>query len=89
MSAATVLMPDPYSAEWDDFADWLCTHLENEGCDRTFAITIELLEERGHDVEATLALFESKGGYCDCEVLFNVDPPTLDDELDMFREMSR
>lgn len=89
MSEATVLKPDPYSAEWDDFADWLYTHLRDEPCDRTFFFTIELLEEGGYDVEATLALFRSKGGFCDCTVLENVDPTTLEDELDEIREGQR
>jgi Protein of unknown function (DUF2695) len=35
--------------------------------------TERLLEARGFDVEASVALFEKRGGYCDCEVLFNVD----------------
>jgi hypothetical protein len=27
----------------------------------------------GIDIEATLAFFESRGGYCDCEILLNVE----------------
>jgi hypothetical protein len=28
----------------------------------------------GIDIEKSLAFFEEHGGYCDCEILFNVDP---------------
>ena len=46
---------------------WKCS-----GNDKTYARKI--LESLPNiDVEATLKYFESNGGYCDCEILFNVD----------------
>jgi hypothetical protein len=30
-----------------------------------------MLEERGHDADASLLLYRESGGYCDCEVLLN------------------
>lgn len=32
-----------------------------------------MAEMGGIDVDATLEFFKSRGGHCDCEVLFNVD----------------
>lgn len=47
---------------------WNCTSRR----DRPHARTI--LENWGDiDVEASLAYFDCHGGYCDCEILFNVD----------------
>lgn len=33
-----------------------------------------LLRDYNVDITATLAYFEENGGFCDCEILFNVDP---------------
>ena len=38
-----------------------------------------LTELGGIDIDGTLAFFREHGGYCDCEILFNVDRPDLDD----------
>ncbi len=48
---------------------WQC----GSGTDKTFAETI-LRTIDGVDVEGSLQYFEAHGGYCDCEILFNVDP---------------
>lgn len=45
------------------------------GMDKTFATKI--LEDMGFasgEVAASLTYFEEHGGYCDCEIIFNVDP---------------
>ena len=43
-------------------------------CDRTkdrpFARA--LLAEYGCDIDASMAFFSSRGGHCDCEIVFNV-----------------
>jgi uridine phosphorylase len=36
--------------------------------------TTALLLDYDVDVAASLAYFEEHGGYCDCEVVFNVEP---------------
>lgn len=41
------------------------------GVDKSFAIAI--LEDMGMNIQASLEYFEENGGYCDCEILFNVD----------------
>jgi len=48
---------------------WHC----NGGKDKTFAIKI--LKQMGfseEEVEGSCKYFEKHGGYCDCEILFNV-----------------
>ena len=53
-------------------ATWLC----DGGINRPFAKAI--LEKMGNiDIEASFKYFEDNGGYCDCEIVFNVDPESL------------
>ncbi len=57
-----------------DFRD-LFDHLDSEGaeeCDHTLRVTTVFLQQRGLDVERTIAWLGEHGGYCDCEVLANV-----------------
>jgi hypothetical protein len=63
-----------FTAEYDEAGNyidgsgrWQC----KGGKDKTFATAI--LTDMGMDVEASLKYFEVNGGYCDCEILFNVD----------------
>jgi hypothetical protein len=54
----------------------LFDHLDREGapqCDHTLRETIEFLKKRGLDVERIVPWLREYGGYCDCEVIFNVD----------------
>lgn len=46
---------------------WTC----NAQLDRPFATKI--LKDMGADVDASLEHFSNHGGYCDCEILLNVD----------------
>jgi hypothetical protein len=48
---------------------WTCD------CDVERPLTRKILEKYfpTHDVGASLAYFEQHGGYCDCEVIFNVE----------------
>lgn len=45
-----------------------------------FMISLGILKDI--DINGTLKYFEDNGGYCDCEVLFNVDDDEEDDEED-------
>lgn len=36
-----------------------------------------LLQDYDVDIEASLKYFEDHGGYCDCEILMNVDPEKI------------
>lgn len=40
----------------------------------THWLSRHLLTAMQCDVDASIELFKRHGGYCDCEVLFNVDP---------------
>jgi Protein of unknown function (DUF2695) len=61
------------SPRWDEFAEalergkWNCQHDHWQA---------ELIMDAmgGVDIPASVAYFESRGGFCDCEILFNVDP---------------
>lgn len=54
----------------------LFDHLDRpnpDPCSHTHRETEEFLRSRGLPVEPTLAWLRASGGYCDCEVIFNVD----------------
>jgi len=55
----------------------LFDHLDREGapqCDHTLLReTIEFLQKRGLDVERIVPWLREFGGYCDCEVIYNLD----------------
>lgn len=53
--------------------DWLNVQLEDDRCDRTLRMTRAWLEQQGLDVQAVVTWLEDNGGYCDCEVLANVE----------------
>jgi hypothetical protein len=53
--------------------DMLDAELPRHGCDRTRRLTRRWLEGRGHDVEPVFAWLDQHGGFCDCEVLANVE----------------
>lgn len=42
-------------------------------CDHTLKETREFLTSRGHDPEKIIPWLQEYGGYCDCEVIYNVD----------------
>jgi hypothetical protein len=48
------------------------------GCDHTRRLTQEFLERHGLPAERVLAWLDGNGGFCDCEVLANVEERWLD-----------
>ena len=74
-------------AHWELFLDTLDGVVDLEGCDaETLRHSRRILTDWNtqlagsitFDIPATLASFEDRGGYCDCEVLGNVaDKPPL------------
>ncbi len=53
----------------------LFDHLEREGalqCDHTLRETTKFLRQRRLDVERIVPWLREHGGYCDCEVIYNV-----------------
>jgi hypothetical protein len=59
---------------WDRFADSIATLLETHECDNTLTISRELLVDmRIFDVDGSIEWLQDHAGFCDCEVLLNVD----------------
>ncbi|KAF1699784.1 DUF2695 domain-containing protein [Pseudoxanthomonas suwonensis] len=51
-------------------------HLEDalaDGCDHSLRFTRQFLASRGIEPDRVLPWLEEHGGYCDCEVLANVE----------------
>ena len=53
---------------------WRCGDDGGDGSKHRHAEAV-LAELGGIDIAGTLAFFRQDGGYCDCEILFNVDRP--------------
>jgi hypothetical protein len=72
-----VLQPKAGDPEWEGFAlalYWLLGSDVPGRCKTDHRSARRLLElHGGYDVDACLALYSEKGGYCDCEVLLNTD----------------
>jgi len=67
-----ILLPD----QLRELRESLSTSLDELGtpCDHTLERTKEWAKEADLDVERVLASVREFGGFCDCEVLFNVTP---------------
>lgn len=53
--------------------DMLDVEFPRQGCNHTRRITRVWLESRGHDVAKIFAWLDTQGGFCDCEILANVE----------------
>jgi hypothetical protein len=53
--------------------DYLDERLEEEGCDHTLQLTEDFLVDKNIDKDAVIKWLNDNGGYCDCEVLNNVE----------------
>ena len=42
------------------------------GCDHTLRLTRQWLKQAGLGVEANIQMLNDCGGFCDCEIIFNV-----------------
>jgi hypothetical protein len=76
----------PQHPRWDDFVRLLagpegCNYHQTEGedpqwtCggeDKPLARAILAKHFPDVDIEETMKFFEERGGYCDCEIIFNV-----------------
>ncbi len=58
----------------DALLDHLHQRLSEEGCDHTLRLTRAWAEQEARDWTALADALREAGGYCDCEVLANVDP---------------
>ncbi len=86
----------PQHPRWKEFRDRLegpggCNFTQSDpaedagtirwDCNHDLAFARAILEDMvGVDVEASISFFEANGGFCDCEILFNVDPAEDNDE---------
>ena len=62
-----------------DLFDFLVRQLIEAGCDHTLAGTRGFLEARGLSAETIIPWLAESNGYCDCEVLANVEDPWIDE----------
>jgi hypothetical protein len=70
--AALAALPLPVP-ELRAMFDMLDAEFQRQGCDHTRRLTRAWLESRGHDVVRVLAWLDAQGGFCDCEILANVE----------------
>lgn len=53
--------------------DYLDERLEIRKCNHDFSLTEEFFKDKDIDITKVLEFLEENGGYCDCEVIFNVE----------------
>lgn len=53
--------------------DYLDEHIGASGCDDTLQLTLAYLAQKKLPAETVTAWLKKTGGYCDCEVLANVE----------------
>ncbi len=53
--------------------DYLDLQLGERDCDHDFTITKDFLLKNGLDNDKIFDWFKKHGGYCDCEILYNVE----------------
>ena len=58
-------------ADIRDLLDYLDS--SDEPCDHSLSHTLGFIRERGLPEQKVVAWLEEYGGYCDCEVIFNVE----------------
>lgn len=60
-------------SQLSDLFDVLDERLEESGCDHTLAVTRSFLAAHSLPAATVLPWLAEYGGYCDCEVLANVE----------------
>ena len=70
--AAVAAFPLPFP-ELKAMFDMLNAELPRKGCDHSRRLTEAWLRTRGHDVKHVFTWLDSEGGFCDCEILANVE----------------
>jgi len=53
--------------------DYLDEQLTDEDCSNTLALTVSFLEQNNIESEPVSCWLKEHGGYCDCEVLANIE----------------
>lgn len=62
-----------------DLFDFLDLHLIESGCDHTLGATRGFLKSRGLNEDEIIPWLADSCGFCDCEVLANVEDPWVED----------
>jgi len=60
-------------SELKQLFDCVDTELQGAGCDDTLKHSISFLEQQGMARDKVVAWLKEEGGYCDCEVIANVE----------------
>lgn len=63
--------------EMSELLEFIDKKLSHQGCDHNYKITEKWLETKLHDTSVVLAALLAKGGGCDCEIVFNIDPEEI------------
>lgn len=63
---------------FEELFDYLAETLETYGCDDTLKYTIEFLNKNELPLENSIEWLNENGGFCDCEVLANIEDKVLD-----------
>ena len=58
----------------EELFDCIDEALEERGCDHTYRFTRKWIESTGLQEKTIVPWLQSNGGYCDCEVIANVEP---------------
>ncbi len=53
--------------------DFLDIELEKRGCNHNYQLTNEFLKPKGLNSDIVFEWFREQGGYCDCEILYNIE----------------
>ena len=71
----------PFSIEiFKELFNYINIGLESDGCDDTLKYTKKFLENNNLPLKKVIEWLEENGGYCDCEVLANIEEKILDIE---------
>jgi hypothetical protein len=73
----------PADPRWDAFAEALSEAVNKQGCRNDHRLAEQIMTQMGDvDIPGSIEFFEQHGGYCDCEIMFNVvcndNPATME-----------
>lgn len=58
----------------EDLFDFIDRNLQKESCVHNLRFTMQFLMERRLNMPKVMSWLNENGGYCDCEVLQNIEP---------------
>ena len=57
----------------EELFEWVDQALDEYGCDHTYRFTLQWIENAGLREKTIVPWLQANGGYCDCEVIANVE----------------